>query len=187
MLIDSSSGNEALGEAYVKYTDGPNKGKGTVYSIVGNSGVNGNITIVPNPIIHAYHICDTCLGSLIVDIDGDRLTGRYLASTGTILDEFTIHKTPLTNIEDEENAANGELIVHPNPVEQSISVNIGTGILLNDAEFGLYNLSGKNVVSVSDITERTFHLNLGHLPKGTYFYRLTIKGELAASGKVLMQ
>ncbi len=121
MMINGGSGAENLGEEYVKYTYGPTAGKGTVYVIAGNGSEGNSPSSFDHPAIFYGHTCDTCYGSFILDIDGDRLDGRYLTSKGQILDHFTMRKETGTGIT-EENAAFDHFYVYPNPFHEQTSV-----------------------------------------------------------------
>lgn len=121
MMINSTSGNDAQGEAYTKYTDGPVAGRGTVYVVAGNSSEGNSYSPISHPAIYWGEACDTCYGSLIIDVNGDRLDGHYLTSLGAVHDEFTIKKSTWTGI-DEEQAAFDHFYVYPNPFRERTRV-----------------------------------------------------------------
>jgi len=95
--VSGTSGKYSLGEAYVKYTNGQNANVGTVYVVQGNSGSIEPGAALNHPAM--YYGDDDC-GSFIIDVNGMRLDGKYLRRDGTIQDEFTILKTPMTVISD---------------------------------------------------------------------------------------
>lgn len=65
--------------------------QGTVYAVVGCSGKHtGTSSGWPHPIMHAAS--NTVLGSMILDIEGLRLDAKFLSSTGSIWDQFTMVK-----------------------------------------------------------------------------------------------
>lgn len=90
MLVDSGSGRVDETGAYVKPTSGPDANRGTVYIVAGSSGWATFVT-GRHPIMHTALLE---MGSLVLDIDGDRLDAKFLRETGTIDDYFTILKTP---------------------------------------------------------------------------------------------
>lgn len=89
--VSGLSGKAALGEEYIKYLDGPTKGHGIVYVVQGNSGSSEPGAAVNHPAM--YFGEQGTYGSLVIDINGMRVDGRYLRSDGTVQDEFTIVKT----------------------------------------------------------------------------------------------
>lgn len=89
MTIDGGDGDENGDGAYAKPTQGPGAHEGTVYAVAGSSG---KISAAPlnHPIM--IHMSLLSLGSLVLDVDGSRLDGRFVTSTGTIADHFTVIK-----------------------------------------------------------------------------------------------
>lgn len=90
-VIQNKSGKYSLGEAYVKYTTGSDINVGTVYVVNGNSGSREQGASLNHP---AMYYGDDGYGSFMLEVNGMRLDGKYLSSTGVVLDEFTILKTP---------------------------------------------------------------------------------------------
>ncbi len=66
---------------------------GTIYAVCGTSGQSPGATQTSYPMPCMYFGNNTNNCSLVMDVNGDVLTCRYLASTGSILDQFTITKT----------------------------------------------------------------------------------------------
>jgi len=180
MLIDSSSGKDALGEAYVKYTDGPLAGKGTVYVVEGNSSGSNSYSPIDHPVIYWGQACDTCYGSLIVDIDGDRLDARYLTAYGEILDQFTILKRSTTS-NTEVNSAIMNIGISPNPFRGKTALSytlVKEGIIKTE----VHDLSGKIVHSFPSINRKpgsyreVLDFEKSGLPIGTYIIKLQCGG-----------
>jgi hypothetical protein len=74
--------------AYKKVTLGPGPHEGSVYVVAGSSGqISGGSLNHP-----AMYISLDLLGSMVIDIDGNRLDARFLDSTNTVQDHFTIVK-----------------------------------------------------------------------------------------------
>ena len=121
MMLNNSSGNDDLGEAYIKYTNGPLAGKGAVYVVQGNSSEGNSYSTISHPAIHWGEACDTCYGSLMIDVNGDRLDGHYFTSNGVVRDQFTIKKQAWTGI-DEEDAAFDHFYVFPNPFREQTRI-----------------------------------------------------------------
>jgi hypothetical protein len=90
MILDSGSGRMDDTGPYVKQTSGSNADHGTVYSVVGSSGWNVNCCGgLDHP---AMYKSLGVRGSLVLDVDGDTLHGKFLRETGAIDDYFTIVK-----------------------------------------------------------------------------------------------
>lgn len=89
-VVNNKSGKFSLGEAYVKYTDGPNVNEGTVYVVTGNSGSSEPGASLNHP---AFYYDTDGYGSFMIEVNDMRLDGKYLSSSGAVLDEFTILKT----------------------------------------------------------------------------------------------
>ncbi len=99
--VDGRSGKASLSEEYVKYLDGVNPNRGTVYVVCGNSGSSEPGAAINHPAMYYGH---DGYGSFVMDFNGLRLDAKYLKSDGTIGDEFTIIKTS-TNITSNVSAA----------------------------------------------------------------------------------
>ncbi len=87
MQIDAGSGREGDTGAYTK-SPGTARGEGSVYAVAGSSGaISGGALNHP-----AMFISLNRLGSMVLDIDGNRLDARFLRETGAVDDSFTIIK-----------------------------------------------------------------------------------------------
>ncbi len=181
MMVNGTSGNPDQGEYYYKFIDGPIKDKGTVYVVEGNSSGSNDSSAFDHPAIYWGEACSDCWGSFVVDINGDRLDGRYLHYSDSIRDKFTIIKTDWAHADVQEQNTSEVFKIYPNP---------------NNGQFKLdYTLAGKSPVSIDvlDITGRiiysipavnrdagthTENLNLdkSKVAAGTYFVRLGIDG-----------
>ncbi len=76
---------------------------GVVYVVAGSSGQatywTDNSTVKFNPHPHpVMHHSELRLGSLVLDIDGNRLDAKFITSTGTVDDYFSIDKGPLITV-----------------------------------------------------------------------------------------
>ncbi|MCC6820107.1 MAG: hypothetical protein IT579_05185, partial [Verrucomicrobia subdivision 3 bacterium] len=89
-VLDAGSGREDDTGVYRKPAGGPIAHQGTVYAVVGCSGVLEGGGSFNHPVMH---IALQQLGSLVLDIAGDRLDAKFITSTGTTNDYFTILKT----------------------------------------------------------------------------------------------
>jgi hypothetical protein len=88
MIKDSGSGQPDDTGPYLKPDTGPNANQGTVYVVAGSSGW-ATFQWGHHPIMHTSLLE---MGSLVLDIDGQRLDAKFLRETGAIDDHFTIIK-----------------------------------------------------------------------------------------------
>jgi hypothetical protein len=90
MILDEGSGRESDTGAYIKPTSGPLANQGTVYVEVGCSAS------VDDPDMNCHHpvifFQERHLGSLVLDINSNRLDAAFLRETGEVHDSFTILK-----------------------------------------------------------------------------------------------
>jgi hypothetical protein len=88
MIKDGGSGRPLNTGAYSKPTGGLAGHEGAVYAVAGSSGqASGGALNHP-----AMFISLNNLGSMVLDVDGDRLDAKFLRETGSIADSFTIVK-----------------------------------------------------------------------------------------------
>ncbi|MBM4247440.1 MAG: metallophosphoesterase family protein [Deltaproteobacteria bacterium] len=88
MVLDGGDGDPASDGAYRKASVGPTAHEGAVYVVAGSSSEVRNATL-NHP---AMKVGLLQLGSLVLDIDGNRLTGSFLNNLEQITDTFTIEK-----------------------------------------------------------------------------------------------
>jgi len=98
MKVDAGSGREDGTGSYDKPTDLV-ANKGAVYVVAGNGGHvtnwTGGSTSEYNPTPHpAMYVSALHIGSMVIDVDGDRLDAKMIRETGAVDDYFTIVKTP---------------------------------------------------------------------------------------------
>lgn len=75
------------------YTKTTRTGNGTVYVVCGVSGQSSSTTAPGYPHNAMFKSIINSYGSLILDVDGGNLTCKFLTSTDSINDQFTILKT----------------------------------------------------------------------------------------------
>ncbi|HLP18828.1 MAG TPA: metallophosphoesterase [Chitinophagales bacterium] len=90
--VQNTNGVDSMGQAFIKYSQGFNPNQGTVYVVCGNSGSSDDAPGFNHPYMYAEYGCDTCIGSFVLDVDSNRLDGRFLDAYGNIRDHFTIKK-----------------------------------------------------------------------------------------------
>lgn len=115
MILQSTGGSDATGGAYIKYTDGPQANQGTVYVVCGNSGSKEGEPNLLHPAMFTAYGCDTCIGSLVLDVSGNRLDGYHIDGDGIERDHFTLIKTPYPAGIEESKSDVIKWSVAPNP------------------------------------------------------------------------
>jgi len=99
--IDAGDGDPDGDGAYVKSALGPSPDSGGVYSVVGSSS-----QISGGPLNHpVMQRSLNILGSLVIDVDGNRLDARFLGVAGNVLDHFQIVKGPELTDQDQDGIA----------------------------------------------------------------------------------
>lgn len=91
MVVDSGSGNYNTTCPYIKNPDTNPAHQGTVYAVVGCSGKLSSVASDwPHPVM--YHADANHLGSMILDVNDNRLDAVFLDNSMQIQDRFTIVK-----------------------------------------------------------------------------------------------
>jgi hypothetical protein len=82
-VVDGGDGNVLGDGAYTKTTAGHD---GAVYTVAGSSGKT-----TPGPLDHPVMLVnELTLGSVVLDVDDDRIDVRFVDSTGAVLDHYTV-------------------------------------------------------------------------------------------------
>lgn len=93
-LQNGVNGNFDEGTPYIK--DGSNATpEGTVYVVCGNSGSSESGASMDHPAMYYGHGASGAFGSFVIDVNRNRLDGKYIKSTGELADQFTILKKDL--------------------------------------------------------------------------------------------
>jgi len=161
----------------------PSSNDGTVYAVCGSSGQNPEGTQAGYPMPCMYFNNNTNNCSLVIDVSGDNLSGKYLASTGTILDQFSITKSGSSRIASTV-AQNERNFVNVYTAENTINVNY---FLSEDAnvKIDLHNALGQKIISFDQIpayqSKGNYYFEYPMLRKkiaeGLYFIIVTINGK----------
>jgi hypothetical protein len=89
-VVDGGDGRPSGNGAYEKQVLGPAAHEGTVYTVAGSSGkISGGTLNHP-----AMYVSLNVLGSVVLDINGNRLDATFLDDLGAVRDTFTIVKQP---------------------------------------------------------------------------------------------
>jgi hypothetical protein len=91
MKIDAGNGREGGDGAYKAVYDEADPFQGAVYVTAGSSGkISGGL--LDHPVM--VHASLNFLGSMVLDVDGNRLDATFVRSDGSTPDSFTILKNP---------------------------------------------------------------------------------------------
>jgi hypothetical protein len=181
-FVQDRSGIDAQGQAYTKYTQGATANQGTVYVNNGNSGSSESSADFNHPYMKSEYGCDTCCGSFVIDINGNRLDGRHITMAGAEYDHFTMYKIngfPNSINEVVTNESIGNLKVIPNPFRNTTQVSFDlkqTGNVkgvLNDVTGKVIDVFGGNLQA----GPHTFEINAGNLKLAAGVYILHIASE----------
>jgi hypothetical protein len=92
MIVDGGDGRPAGFGAYKGIFNEADPYAGTVYAVAGASGkAKAGSGALDHP---AMYLSLVELGSLVLDIDGNRLDATFIDDTGAVKDSFTIEKNP---------------------------------------------------------------------------------------------
>jgi hypothetical protein len=88
MVVDGGSGRESGSGAYIKQSSNLAPHEGAVYAVAGSSGqIEGGSLNHP-----AMYVSMSVLGSMILQINSNRLDAKFIDSTGATRDFFTVLK-----------------------------------------------------------------------------------------------
>ena len=90
MILDGGHGHESVDHPYRKPAGGLGANQGSVFAVCGCSGQGGFFQIARHP---AMRVATTGYGSMVIDVDGDRLDAKFLRHTGQVGDQFAIIKS----------------------------------------------------------------------------------------------
>lgn len=94
MILDDGFGHESVDQPYRKPAGGLGSKQGSIFAVCGCSGQGGFFAIARHP---AMRVATTGYGSMVIDIDGDRLDAKFLRHTGIVDDQFAIVKSANPN------------------------------------------------------------------------------------------
>lgn len=119
-------------------------------------------------------------------VDGTITPTRYQGMPFKLYGKITMAVT-------ESEISVSEISINPSPMVSNASVNItlapNSNVTLGDLNFVMYDVTGKEVLNNSNITNSTFSIESGDLSAGTYLYKVINKsnGNSLKSGKLIIQ
>ncbi len=169
MKKDGGSGRADGSGAYQKQTLGKGPHEGAVYAVAGSSGQASPVSQHP-----AMYLWTSTLGSMVLDINNNRLDARFLTSTGATGDYFTIVKG-IPNVPTGLTAT----------AISSSQINLAwTDNSSNEATFRIErSTDGTNFVEITTTAPgATSFQNTGLNPGLTYYYRVRASNANGDSG-----
>ncbi|HZO84925.1 MAG TPA: metallophosphoesterase [Verrucomicrobiae bacterium] len=158
MIKNNGSGREDGSGAYIKPTFGIAPREGAVYAVAGSSGQTSGGTL-NHP---AMFISLNNLGSMVLDVDGNRLDAKFLRENGAIADYFTILKGAVS-----VPAAPQNLVATPGNSQVSLTWNASAGATSYNVKRS--TTSGGPYTIIANPTS-TSHLDATAVNGTTYFY-----------------
>jgi hypothetical protein len=162
MKKDGGSGREDGSGAYGKPTVGPAPHEGAVYAVAGSSGqTSGGALNHP-----AMFVSFNTLGSMVIDVDGNRLDAKFLDSGGVVRDYFTMVKGSVA-----PSAPSGLTATAASTTRVDLAWTDTAGNedgfeverSLDGATFALHGTAGPNVTTYADTAAQ---------PSTSYWYRV---------------
>lgn len=162
---------------------------GTVYATCGTSGQNPGATQTGYPMPCMFFNNNTNNCSLVIDVTGDNLSCKYLASTGTVVDQFSILKSGAR----EASAPVKQTMLNAAFVQEENKIMVNY-FLEKDAvvNFDLVSITGQKVLSMNNQGHQPkgfynveFPLNSVNFNTGIYFIRMNMGGE-SISKKIMI-
>ncbi len=146
--IDIGDGSESGDGPYVKLSLGTAPHEGSVFSVVGSSAKLGGGSLDHPVMLTSLNV----LGSMVIDIEANRLDAAFIDDNGIVLDEFTIIKGIDTGTPSGERPTNlffGFGSRTPNPMrdQSSIAFHIPAS---GRANVSIFDVSGRLVRELVD-------------------------------------
>ncbi|MFN8417137.1 MAG: metallophosphoesterase [Cytophagaceae bacterium] len=189
IMNGKKSGKKNDNQAYVKNpTDASYPNIGTVYAVVGASGETSATTTAFNTYEVFYFSTIAQTGSMVLLVEKDTLTAKYIYADGTIADEFSIVKDPNQIMNKVLSVTNKPIVdthvlkVMPNPVAKEMTAQVH---LKNtqSVTMRIINMQGHEVLRVCTdkslpAGESQLTANLDTLPVGTYVVTMEMNGKI---------
>jgi hypothetical protein len=158
MILDNDGGSEAGAGAYEKPVDSVNSG--AVYAVAGSSGkVSGGSLDHP-----AMFASISSLGSMILEVNGNRLDAQFIDESGNVDDNFTIIKgddttPPIINKTEAGNASN-VTVTYSEKVDAASAENVANYAIDNGVTISAATLAADErtvTLDTSALTEGVVH------------------------------
>lgn len=189
IMNGKKSGKKQDNQAYVKNpTDVTYPNIGTVYAVVGASGETSATTTAFNTYEVFYFSTIAQTGSMVLSIEKDTLTAKYIYADGTIADEFSIVKDANQTMNKVLSITNKPIVdthilkIMPNPASKEMVAQV-TLKSSQEVTMRVVNIQGHEVLRVC--TDKTLNAgqtllssNLDSLPVGSYVVMMEMNGKI---------
>lgn len=175
MILDSGDGRTDGNGAYDKKPPGPDPEKGAVYVVAGSSGKLSDGSL-DHPVMYYNALA---LGSLSLEVSGQRLDVKFLGTSGEVMDYFTI----LTEAQAVSGNGISPLRVYPSPVNDNLHI-VFTSIIDSQARVHVRSLNGSFIIEEKQAVQRgenTIVLEGLSLPDGVYCLEIFLGGSMRAA------
>lgn len=170
-----SQGNGSTDGAYLKGFDEANSNNGTVYMVAGATAQQGGGSLDHK----AMFVSENIAGTVLLEVEDNVLTSKYLSSEGEIIDEFSIIKNEsILSIETNENAFG--LMIKSNASAKNLE------FLVNNSNqqlhYNIISTEGK-IHLYGNIENNSTKVNIEKLSSGMYLLNVMQSNGLRQSKK----
>ncbi len=144
-VVQKATGSYSGEDYFRKDVSGDNANTGTVYNVVGCSGVTTNDATMDHPIM--YYNDNVNLGSLVLTIKPDTLIGEFIGIDGEVIEDYAIVKSEqATTVNDNKDLdlKDAYLAVYPNYEKRTILIE-SANPNPTEATLTIYDAQGKLV------------------------------------------
>jgi hypothetical protein len=156
---------------------------GTVYAVCGTSGQVTSTMQADAPMPCMYFTDNTYNASLVIDVIGHEFYCKYLASDGSIVDEFLILKHPSRPAANNGSNSEPGFNIFPNPAHDKIAITF-TGELTFPSWISIYNSIGE-IVYEEETLAKSKLLDVS-IPAGIYIVKV-ISGEKIYTRRLIIE
>ncbi len=144
-----------------------------------------------------FHKYDPTTNTWVQINDFTGIARRYMVGTSCGVHAFVGTGTNGTNYQDwwefgylsgesESESYAGMINFYPNPAVYQTTLYIDKGVDVQNATLHIFDMSGKNVRSIPEITGNAYTLECEDMQTGTYIYSLRSNTSVIASGKLII-
>jgi len=146
MVLDSGDGRADGDGPYAKPDAVPSPHAGAIYAVAGCSSHTSGGSLNHPVMVASFDLW----GSMVLDVDGNRLDARFLSHTGAVLDSCSIVKESVVRVGEETGRANGLRLGPglPNPFARDLRMSYALERAGN-ASLTVHDPSGRRVAIVA--------------------------------------
>jgi predicted MPP superfamily phosphohydrolase len=166
------------------YSKASRTGQGTMYIVCGVAGQTEGTT-AGWPHNAMFYSTTGKLGSLVIDIEGGLMSCKFVTSTGTIEDQFSMSKPPVEvpTLTADVSSNENKFFIAPNPAKEEFTV-ISKGLAESDYTLSIYNTFGQIVFKkeiAATAGNRIATLSKSELRCAAGLYYVTLQNERGKS------